>query len=60
MKYEYIVSKDGNIVVKSIGNNPYYDGIICDIRTWNTPLDNNAGITRAKAIVEALNKVEAV
>ena len=57
-KYEYVKFDDGNIVVKTIGSNPYHDGIICDIRTWNTPLDNEAGITRARAIVEALNKLE--
>ena len=53
MKWIYQQFSDGSILVKTAGKNPYHDGIICEVRIWNTPLSNTCGIDRAKLIASA-------
>ena len=52
-KWIYQQFSDGNIIVKTDGVNPFHDGVICDVRTWQTPFEGNDALERAKLIASA-------
>jgi ferredoxin len=48
---------DGKFL-RTEGNQPFYDGIIADLRTWNTPLEGYQAKDRADYVCKAVNNHE--
>lgn len=57
--WEGNLKRDENLLIAD-GSNPFYSGIVADLRTWQTPLEEYSWQKRGDYIVRAVNSHDAL